>query len=290
MKAQKTYRISIPPRSYGTELHRAIVELAEEAKHDRLGEVHLHAESLRFSSPSEVCGLRAVIDQAAEAAEVVSLGCPGDPSVHAYLSRMDFYADLPDNVFPSRSPVRTLRRNRHESLIELTRVRTDPEMIDALDRVMTVARREFPSGPMLHAFGAAFGETLANAVEHAHSRFGALVCAQRYEAKRLELSVVDLGIGIRQSLARNPAYRTLDDAAAVRCALQQGVSGVELPGRGTGLSELVVRAGLVPRSVIRLLSGTAGVDVHPMERDPIYYDSSHVVEVPGTWIHVRLES
>lgn len=145
-------------------------------------------------------------------------------------------------------------------------------------------------GRMLHAFGAAFGETLANAVEHAHSRFGALVCAQRYETKRLELSVVDLGIGIRQSLARNPSYRTLDDAAAVRCALQQGVSGVELPGRGTGLSELVVRAGHVPRAVIRLLSGTAGVDVHPIEPDPIYYDSSHVVEVPGTWIHVRLES
>jgi hypothetical protein len=72
------------------------------------------AASMSFGTRAEVCGLPALLDHAAHRADSVIFDCPGDVDVHAYVARMDFYANLPTNVVLSR-PAPTIRRRDRRS-------------------------------------------------------------------------------------------------------------------------------------------------------------------------------
>jgi hypothetical protein len=135
VKAQNTFRVSVPPRSSGAEIHSAI-----QALQDFREEVHLHAGSAQFVTPWEICGLRALIDHAAGLAHCVMFDCPVNADVHRYLARVDFYANLPSNVILSR-PVPSLhRRDRRERLIEVVRIRTLDDVEILIRRVWDVAK------------------------------------------------------------------------------------------------------------------------------------------------------
>ena len=60
------YTISVPPRSVGEAIHKAIVELLSGEPRER---VILYAGSMGFVTPAEICGLRMTIDCAASVAE-----------------------------------------------------------------------------------------------------------------------------------------------------------------------------------------------------------------------------
>ena len=85
VKTQKTYAISVPPRSPTTAIHAALGAL--DSAHY---EVSIMAGSLIFAAPQEVCGLRALLDYAAIQTDSVRFDCPTDPNVHNYLARMNF--------------------------------------------------------------------------------------------------------------------------------------------------------------------------------------------------------
>lgn len=93
VQPENAYWVSVPPRSSGTEIHAAIADLRDHRR-----EVRLMAGSLRFATPREICGLRALVDHAAERADRVVFDCPIDADVHGYLARMNFYGQLPANV------------------------------------------------------------------------------------------------------------------------------------------------------------------------------------------------
>lgn len=231
-----------------------------------------------------------MLDQAADTAEKVLFDCPDSQGVHKYLARMNFYSGLPANVSLSRHIGKVKRRDRRESLIELTRVRSADEVMPVVDRVMRVAQRDFGSRQILRAFCVAVSELLENAVEHACSPIGGLVAAQRYETSRLELMVVDLGRGIKDSLAQNPSYAELTELGAIRRALEDGVSSLDDPGRGGGLPNLVSSAGTVPRASVRISSGEGEVDMRWVGGDPVRLERKREQAATGTWIYVRLEN
>jgi hypothetical protein len=106
---QKTYWVSVPPRPSGAEFHAATADLS-----NHRAEVRLMAASMSFGTRAEVCGLPALLDHAAHRADSVIFDCPGDVDVHAYVARMDFYANLPTNVVLSR-PAPTIRRRDRRS-------------------------------------------------------------------------------------------------------------------------------------------------------------------------------
>lgn len=85
----------------------------------------------------------------------------------------------------------------------------------------------------------AFAELAGNAVEHAESSVGSYGMIQYYDwqqAPRFICVVADGGIGIRESLMRNPALqsRVFYDWTAIELALKERTSGTGLPTRGIG--------------------------------------------------------
>ena len=169
--------------------------------------------------------------------------CPASTEVHRYLARMNFYADLPPHVVLSREVPPLRRRDRRTKLFELVRIRTPVDVEQLMERVHQVADAHLGTGLAAAACATALGEVTANVLDHAGTPEGALVAAQRYKTTGLELAVVDLGAGIPTTLARNAAHRGLSDIDALQRSLKDGVSGIDEPGRGSGLADLVKAVG-----------------------------------------------
>lgn len=284
VKTMKATRLSVPPRVAHTELHRAIVDLDGEC--DRFD---ILASSLDFVTPLELCGLRALLDHASRRARVVHFDHPVNPNAHNYLTRMDFFRDLPENVELS-GPVPQLRRNPlRESLIELCRI-TTIEGVEALpERVWQIARPHFGSGPIAKACGTAIAAATENVLNHAESPIGALVAAQRYKRTGIELAVVDLGVGIPTTLRRNPDYAELTDLDALEAALRDKVSATGKEGRGAGLWELLTTASRAGNATLTIQSGHAHHTVSCSKGGTTTYQSRPACPVPGTWIALQLQ-
>jgi hypothetical protein len=85
-----------------------------------------------------------------------------------------------------------------------------------------------------------FAELALNAVEHAHSPLGAFGFVQFYEfaeGERFICAVADGGIGIRESLAKNPdlELRVPYDWVAIELAVRERITGTREKTRGIGL-------------------------------------------------------
>lgn len=78
---------------------------------------------------------------------------------------------------------------------------------------------------IFHALSYSLREIFRNAFEHSNSN--CLYYAAQYWPKnqKVEFCVVDLGIGIKNSLAENPNFRFVDDKEAIEHSLMPGVSG-----------------------------------------------------------------
>ncbi len=96
-----------------------------------------------------------------------------------------------------------------------------------------------------------FSELVLNAAQHSQSSIGALACVQFFEfenGSRFTCSVADGGIGVYESLRRNPSLRSrvAYDWDALELSVRERVSGTADPHRGIGLygvSEDVRRPG-----------------------------------------------
>lgn len=110
-----------------------------------------------------------------------------------------------------------------------------------------------------------FSELALNAAQHSESPVGAFCCVQfsEYErGARFNCAVADGGIGVRESLTRNPAHRqrVSYDWDALEYAVRERVSGTGDPQRGIGLygvSEDVRR----PNCSLLLHSGIGSLEI-----------------------------
>jgi hypothetical protein len=284
VKAQKTLRVSIPPSRSAADIRAAIAVLDEP-----YSEVHVLAGSAEFLTPRETCGLRALIDHAASLAGEVVFDCPVNLDVHGYLGRVDFYDDLEENVRLTRRPPRQRRQDRRDQLIEVVRVRTADDVEALTDRVWDVAKAHCGSGRTAKAFATAIAAATENVIDHAQSPIGALVAAQRYANRGLELAVVDLGRGIPVTLRENGVYAGLTDLQAVERALEDGVSSVTDEGRGAGLAELVHGVAEAGNATLRVSSGQAELTLGWNARQRRPYRAALHPAAHGTWISVRLD-
>jgi hypothetical protein len=85
-------------------------------------------------------------------------------------------------------------------------------------------------GPLFDTLTYSIREIIRNAVEHSRSeRFG--ICAQHWPSrKRVEVAILDRGIGLRSTLARNPHIDVSDDKKALNFALMPAISGKAFKG------------------------------------------------------------
>lgn len=87
-----------------------------------------------------------------------------------------------------------------------------------------------PSGKLVDIFSYSFREIIRNVIEHSDSMTLGY-CAQYWPSKdRVELAILDTGIGLRQSLSQNPNLTLADDSDAIKYALMPGISGKTYEG------------------------------------------------------------
>ena len=91
-----------------------------------------------------------------------------------------------------------------------------------------LVREDVPD--VIETLGYSLREMIRNSLEHARVD-GVWYCAQYWPTRDLvELALLDQGIGIRKSLARNPHLNLTTDENAIKQALLPGVSGVAFKG------------------------------------------------------------
>jgi len=143
---------------------------------------------------------------------------PKREHVKRYLSRMNFNKLL--RVREAR-PVRPHRARRSGRFRELMEVATEDECIKVTMHIADVLRKQVPA-TIVHNVSHCLAEVLDNVIHHAASPTNGVACAQAYPKKgSVELAIVDCGIGVRESLRKNPQYvdRAATDTDALKLAV-----------------------------------------------------------------------
>jgi hypothetical protein len=284
VKTLKTYTLSIPPRAGYT-----VVPSAVAALDGSYAVLEVMAGSLTFVTPLDLCALRALVDQTAMFCDSVFFDCPVTPDVHNYLGRMNFYKGMPPNVELSRNAPVLRRTNRKTRLIEVCRVESSDNVQRLEESVWAVAQPHFGSGPMARACVSVIAAATENVLDHAKSPVGAVVAAQSYRRTGLELAVVDLGLGIPNTLRSRSAYRGFTDIEAVERALDDGVTSTGEEGRGAGLAEIISSARRTKNSTLVIQSGHAQFTLSCSGGTTRTYSTCPGMSTPGTWISLVLK-
>ncbi len=110
----------------------------------------------------------------------------------------------------------------------------------------TIVTRKFNSllyqysGPSTETVKYAMHEMIDNIHNHAYSKHGFCVQAQRYPTDgKIEIAVADLGIGIDRSLRLNPDYALMDNNECFQLAIELGRSSTPERNSGEGLSSII---------------------------------------------------
>ncbi len=242
-------------------------------------EPELDLQGVHFIDPYVIAGLAMTELLREQSFQLLNL----DPRVASYLKRMNFpYRGNRALTFPhdeEDSPI----------LLELFRImgREDGDTV-AGHVLHTVQQRLGYTARLAHTVFDALSEAFQNSLEH--GCWPPLVIMQVFkrhdrEQQRLVLSVIDGGIGIQQSLRRNPRFAYLkDDRHALALALEKGISGVATDDtRGQGLwhlQQICQRYG----GRLTLRSGTAQIFIGP-EKKVLWFGSP---PIPGTQLRLEL--
>jgi len=126
-------------------------------------------------------------------------------------------------------------------------------------------------------------DELAENVQHAASPLGGFAAAQGWRRTReLEIAIVDLGIGIRASLTKNPRYADIDgDVTAMATALEPRVTAT--PERNSGIGLFVTRLLLRDNGGVLLLRSGSG-EVYSGAEDGA---RETPIRFPGTLVALR---
>lgn len=255
-------------------LHRAL-EAAEVLDHD--GPVRVITPPKAFLDVSALAALTSWGAWRRHHGQATDIG--GDEDTRAYLARMNVL-ELIGAPWNTDAP----RASERGRFIPVTTVGSEGAF-QVTNAICDLVLHTFADGrTFLPALEWAVYEVIDNVVIHAESPLPALVCAQHYpHRKRLELSVVDVGRGIRASLGTAMALDS--DADAIGKALQRGVTRDASVGQGNGLAgtrEIVA----CNRGYLALWSGTAKYRMSGGEETGF----ETVPRVPGTGLMMALDT
>jgi anti-sigma regulatory factor (Ser/Thr protein kinase) len=235
MRDADTCHIQLAGAFATADLDRLAAALAplDELRDETLATVDLSGVT-RISAPSVAVLVATLLEVSARG--VIAPGSavihPDNPAVQEHLEQLDVVEVL------SGMPTEGLDRLRERGSrpCQVVRPGDDPGEV-ALG--LTEAMREVCStdGPASNATWFALNEIAQNVIDHSDALGGGVAVAEVTSGGReFEVAMADHGIGVRQSLARNPIYRELSsDLDALRTALQAGVTALpEKPG-GFGL-------------------------------------------------------
>ena len=136
---------------------------------------------------------------------------------------------------------------------------------------------------------AAIGEIYGNIVEHSES-IGSGYVAYAANGKSFEFVVADSGVGVLNSLRKNPLYAQISDSGtALECALSEGVSRFQEPGRGLGFRSILVGLANIS-SRVRFRSGDYGRELQRSADGSIPATTRQLARLNGMFCSVLCES
>jgi anti-sigma regulatory factor (Ser/Thr protein kinase) len=254
----------------------------------------LDLRGVEFVEPSGLCALAALLEFLIPRSRLVGLKFSGH-DVAAYLERMDFFRIFGHRVETNVdvSALEERRRGNPGTLQELISFHSEEEIPGIINRISEILTNKGYELSERAAICATLSEICANAVEHGHSPFGAYAAVQAYQhivsggrgrGEEVLVAIADGGVGVRETLSRNPEYadHTDSDNDALRHALKMGVSGTGELGRGGGLAvvgQIAARAG----GSLSLRSGSGRVTFYGDRTN-----SRNVPTFPGTFVRVSL--
>ena len=139
---------------------------------------------------------------------------------------------------------RGLFTSESQIILPLTRFSSESEAEEMINLIIESLDESGLGSANIHPEVAeTFGELANNAAYHSESEIGAFGMAQFYQRgrqSRFVCAVADGGIGIRESLTKNPIYKDTVhyDWTAIEYATQELVSGSGDAHRGIGLYEI----------------------------------------------------
>lgn len=204
--------------------------------------------SITWITPAALVQITAVLHTLSSVGNRATVLLQGSP-IRSYLDRVGFtsIAEPVATLIPERTSLMPLPySNRHGSnplLIELTKIDSGAALPELLDRIVLVLRRRLRYKKH-DAFDIAMvmSEVSQNAFDHNVSTCGflAMQVYGKGTKRRLEIGISDHGVGLRETLRRNPANAGIsNDFNAIQAATTLGTSEHDDPTRGTGLYHLL---------------------------------------------------
>jgi hypothetical protein len=196
--------------------------------------VEIDLQKMVFIGPTGTALLLATANRLGELGCGVRITPPSNPLTYRYLLRSDFVRLFTSSEYPEpflRKAPKGFRPCAHFTTDEEC-TRVSRELSDALiERAPTDAGARGAIKTALH-------ELAENVIFHADTPSGGYAAAA-YSRKRheIEMGIVDLGIGIRASLSKNPALGVVgDDVSAVQKAMIPTISSTPERNSGYGLA------------------------------------------------------
>lgn len=271
--------------NYGFEsIERAIRDMQPLLELDEPRELEIDLGGLVFMGPTSLALLEAALKRV-EGRGLAAGGYithPRSQMTKNYLQRMDLFSGLADLVaeipvedFTRREPVGFRPCQQFGSPDDYWRVAS--ELSEALRERCNVDDTAFA------AIRICLDELAENVVHHADSTIGGFAAAQGNPRRnRFEVGIVDLGIGFRASLAKNPDIPASEtDHDAIETALRPFVTST--PDRNAGIGLFVTRRLLKANGGVLLVRSGLGRMVAG-ERDGV---ESAEVSMPGAVVALR---
>jgi hypothetical protein len=189
-------------------------------------------------------------------------------SYGSLLDAVDFVR-APDGIYLSAS------RN-----MGIAAVRGDDSSMELMQRALfAINKASFPKDSAAQAVSA-IGELESNILAHSRDEASGLVAFEVNE-RFVGIYASDQGVGVINSLRRNPTFAALDDSGeALQLALQEGVSSSAEPGRGMGFRPIFV--GLASLSaLLRFRSGDSLLEINGFGDGPPTQELRERADIPG---------
>ena len=136
---------------------------------------------------------------------------------------------------------------------------------------------------------AAIGEIYGNVIEHSES-IGSGYVAYSVSGKFFEFVVADSGVGVLNSLRKNPTHAHIrDSGTALELALSEGVSRFSESGRGLGFRPIFVGLANIS-SRVRFRSGDYGREFQRSADGSIPATTRQLARIDGMFCSVFCES
>lgn len=246
--------------------------------------VEIDLTGLAFIGPTALALLQSAAEHVSDLGSHVAIYSPRNPLTRNYLLRMDFVRhflhreDVPE-PFSRKDPVGFRPCAHFTNAAESIAV--------AREMTQALSERAKIEGTSRNALEVCLHELNENVVYHADCRFGGFtaIAASRKRGE-VEIGIVDLGIGVRASLAKNPEYADIEsDAEAVRRAMMPTVTSTPDRNSGYGLTWTQLML-LTNGGSMRLRSGYGAATLGLGAGGAFRFESKDA-HLPGTLVSMR---